>query len=73
MNNNESVETTLNNNTNTSLSNVIEFKEKVDLFRVKHILSMKDNELIEYYNIHINENDSDSIDVKDMKVQIFER
>lgn len=71
MNKNKSVESTLNNNTNNSLSNVIEFKEKVDLFRVKHILSMKDNELIEYYNIHINENDSDSIDVKDMKVQIY--
>ena len=71
MNKNKSVETPLNNNSNTALSNVIEFKEKVDLFRVKHILSMKNNELIDYYNIHISENDSESIDVKDMLLQIY--
>jgi len=54
--------------TNTKSLNSISFLEKVDMDRVKHILSMKNGELIDYYEMAIA--DEKEIDCKDMLIEI---
>ena len=60
-------------NNNEQSLNSIKFKEKIDLFRGKHILSMKNNELIEYYQLYNNEKEDGTptiIDKKEMMLEI---
>ena len=74
-NTNSMEDSSISSHTNNQQSlNSIKFKEKIDTYRAKHILSMKYSELIEYYQIYNNENEDGTdttIDKKEMIIEIL--
>ena len=57
------------NTTSTKPLNNISFDERIDIYRVKHILTMNNNELLDYYVKYNNENDKE-IDKKEMIIEL---